>query len=205
MLNRRPFRLALLEASVSKLSGDGGVMREVWTRRAAVTAVAMTVLGLAPAVSAQTAGYRLGTGDKLKVTVFGEDDASGEYEIDSTGAISVRLLGRMAVKGMTVSEVEQALYDQYRSRGFFKNPKISIELVNLRPFFILGEVEKRGHYPYINGLTVAQAVAIAGGYTYRASRSRITIQRVGAAKEEPVGEDAPVYPGDIIRVPERFF
>jgi protein involved in polysaccharide export with SLBB domain len=180
-------------------------MRGVWTRRAAILATATTVVGLASAVSAQTAGYRLGTGDKLKVTVFGEEDASGEYEIDSTGAMSVRLLGRMQVKGMTVSEVEQALYDQYRSRGFFRNPKISIELVNLRPFFILGEVEKRGHYPYINGLTVAQAVAIAGGYTYRASRSRITIQRVGAAKEEPVSEDAPVYPGDIIRVPERYF
>jgi polysaccharide export outer membrane protein len=150
-------------------------------------------------------GYRLGTGDKLKVTVFGEEDASGEYEIDATGAISARLLGRLQVKGMTVSEVEQNLIEQYRARGFYRNPRISIELVNLRPFFILGEVEKRGSYPYINGLTVAQAVAIAGGYTYRASRSRITIQRMGAAKEEPVSEDAPVYPGDIVRVPERFF
>lgn len=149
--------------------------------------------------------YRLGTGDKLKVTVFGEEDASGEYEIDATGTISARLIGRMQVKGMTVSEVEQALYDQYRSRGFFKNPKISIELVNLRPFFILGEVEKRGSYPYVNGLTVAQAVAIAGGYTYRASRGRITIQRVGAPKEEPATEQTPVYPGDIVRVPERYF
>ena len=143
--------------------------------------------------------------DKLKVIVFGEEDASGEYEVDATGAISARLLGRVQVKGMTVSEVEQALIEQYRARGYFRNPRISIELVNLRPFFILGEVEKRGSYPYMNGLTVAQAVAIAGGYTYRASRGRITIQRAGAPKEEPVTEDAPVYPGDVIRVPERFF
>lgn len=150
-------------------------------------------------------GYRLGSGDKIKVTVFGEEDASGEYEIDATGAISVRLIGRMQVKNMTVSEVEQALIEQYRSRGFFKNPRISIELVNLRPFFILGEVEKRGSYPYVNGLTIAQAVAIAGGYTYRASRSRITIQRVGAPHEEPAKENDQVFPGDIIRVPERFF
>lgn len=154
---------------------------------------------------AQATGYRLGTGDKIKVTVFGEEDASGEYEIDGTGAISVRLIGRMQVKGMTVSEVEQMLIEQYRGHGFFKNPRISIELTNLRPFFILGEVEKRGSYPYVNGLTVAQAVAIAGGYTYRASRSRITVQRSGAAKEEPVSEEAIVLPGDIIRVPERFF
>jgi protein involved in polysaccharide export with SLBB domain len=170
---------------------------------AAMLAALVALIFVAPA-SAQ-GGYRLGTGDKIKVTVFGEDDASGEYEIDATGAISARLIGRMAVKGMTVSEVEQMLIDQYRSRGFFRNPRISIELVNLRPFFILGEVEKRGSYPYVNGLTVAQAVAIAGGYTYRASRGRITIQRVGAPKEEAATEDTLVYPGDIVRVPERFF
>jgi polysaccharide export outer membrane protein len=159
--------------------------------------------GVAPAIA--QAGYRLGTGDKLKVTVFGEEDASGEYEIDATGAISARLIGRVQVKNLTVSEVEQTLIDQYRSRGFFRNPRISIELVNLRPFFILGEVEKRGSYPYVNGLTVAQAVAIAGGYTYRASRTRISIQRVGAPQEVPAKENDPVYPGDIVRVPERFF
>jgi protein involved in polysaccharide export with SLBB domain len=170
---------------------------------AAVMAASAGVIPAAPAMA--QSGYRLGTGDKLKVTVFGEEDASGEYEIDATGAISARLIGRMAVKGMSVSEVEQMLIDQYRSRGFFRNPRISIELVNLRPFFILGEVEKRGSYPYVNGLTVAQAVAIAGGYTYRASRGRITIQRVGAPKEESATEDTLVYPGDIVRVPERFF
>jgi protein involved in polysaccharide export with SLBB domain len=164
---------------------------------------ALLPASLAPA--AAQGGYRLGPGDKLKVTVFGEEDASGEYEIDSTGAISVRLIGRMQVKDMTVSQVEQMLIDQYRSHGFFKNPRISIELVNLRPFFILGEVEKRGSYPYVNGLTVAQAVAVAGGYTYRASRTRITIQRLGAPQEVPAKENDPVYPGDIVRVPERFF
>ena len=130
-------------------------------------------------------GYRLGSGDKLKVTVFGEEDASGEYEVDATGAISVRLLGRIEVKGLGVGDVERTLVDQYKSRGFFRNPRISIELINLRPFFILGEVEKRGSYPYVNGLTVAQAVAIAGGYTYRASRGRITVQRLNGKEEPP--------------------
>jgi protein involved in polysaccharide export with SLBB domain len=185
------------------IGGMGVVQGSLLVLRAVVLAALVTFFIVAPA-SAQ-GGYRLGTGDKLKVTVFGEEDASGEYEIDATGAISARLIGRVAVKGMTVSEVEQMLIDQYRSRGFFRNPRISIELVNLRPFFILGEVEKRGSYPYVNGLTIAQAVAIAGGYTYRASRGRITIQRVGAPKEEPATEDTLVYPGDIVRVPERFF
>jgi polysaccharide export outer membrane protein len=182
--------------------GDAGSAVSQWV--VGLLVVVAFVLGLVAPVAAQS-GYRLGTGDTIKVTVFGEEDASGEYEIDATGTISARLIGRVAIKGMTVSEVEQTLYDQYRSRGFFKNPKISIELVNLRPFFILGEVEKRGQYPYINGLTVAQAVAIAGGYTYRASRGRITIQRAGTAREEPATEDAPVYPGDVVRVPERYF
>jgi polysaccharide export outer membrane protein len=166
---------------------------------------ALPTIALAPTLAWAQSGYRLGTGDKIKVTVFGEDDASAEYEVDATGAISVRLLGRVQVKGMTVAQVEQTLVDQYKSRGFFKNPRISIELTNLRPFFILGEVEKRGSYPYVDGLTVAQAVAIAGGYTYRASRSHITIQRVGAPKEEPATENTRVNPGDIVRVPERFF
>lgn len=189
---------------IAAMDAMGGVVgRSLVCLQVVVLAALMTFL-LSASASAQS-GYRLGAGDKLKVTVFGEEDASGEYEIDATGTISARLIGRVNVKGMTVSEVEQALIDQYRSRGFFRNPRISIELVNLRPFFILGEVEKRGSYPYVNGLTIAQAVAIAGGYTYRASRSRITIQRVGAPKEEPAAEDTPVFPGDIVRVPERFF
>lgn len=186
--------------AVIRPEAHGRARRVAW----AVLASLLIFFGVGVSASAQS-GYKLGTGDKLKVTVFGEDDASGEYEVDATGAISPRLLGRVEVKGLTVSQVEQLLADQYRSRGFFRNPRISIELTNLRPFFILGEVEKRGSYPYMNGLTVAQAVAVAGGYTYRASRSRITIQRAGSAKEEPVSEDAPVYPGDIVRVPERFF
>lgn len=189
-----------MSANATTFDTRGGA----WLKRIASYGLLLLLIALAPAAWAQTAGYHLGTGDKLKVTVFGEEDASGEYEIDATGSISARLLGRVQVKGMTVSEVEQALIDQYRGRGYFRNPRISIELINLRPFFILGEVEKRGSYPYVNGLTVAQAVAIAGGYTYRASRTRITVQRVGA-KDEPATEDTPVYPGDIVRVPERFF
>jgi protein involved in polysaccharide export with SLBB domain len=201
MLNRRP---SCLGRRVGCAYEGGMWMVRVRNLLLAGLMAALCMVVLGGTASAQ-GSYRLGTGDKLKVTVFGEEDASGEYEIDAAGTISARLLGRIAVRGMTTSEVEQTLYDQYRSRNIFKNPKISIELLNLRPFFILGEVEKRGQYPYVNGLTVAQAVAIAGGYTYRASRSRITIQRAGAPQEERVDEHAPVYPGDIVRVPERFF
>lgn len=185
-------------------AGAHGVTARLVSALAVALAAFMFVVGGVASAQAQAGGYRLGTGDKIKVTVFGEEDASGEYEVDSTGAISVKLLGRVQAKGLTVAEIEQALVDQYRSRGYFRNPRISIELTNLRPFFILGEVEKRGSYPYVTGLTIAQAVAIANGYTYRASKTRITIQHIGG-KEEPATEDTPVLPGDIVRVPERFF
>src|SRR5471030_1281075 len=121
-------------------AGAEGVTARFASLMVAAFVTVFLMFGAMSPASAQ-AGYKLGTGDKLKVTVFCEEDASGEYEIDASGAISAKLLGRIQVKGMTASEVEQALIDQYRSHGFFRNPRISIELVNLRPFYILGEVE----------------------------------------------------------------
>jgi protein involved in polysaccharide export with SLBB domain len=111
------------------------------------------------------------------------------------------------VAGMTLAELEALLAERYRSSGYLRDPKLSVELMSARPFFVLGEVQKPGSYPYVSGLTVAQAVAIAGGYTRRASSSRITVKRFGssAGAEESVTEDAPLLPGDIMRVPERFF
>ena len=122
--------------------------------------------------------YKLGVGDKIKILVYGDDDVSGEFEVDSTGAISAKLIGHVTVQGLAVADVEKLLAETYRIKGYIKDPQVSIEIIYFRPFFILGEVEKRGSYPYVNGLTVVQAVAIAGGYTYRASKSRITIQRL---------------------------
>jgi polysaccharide export outer membrane protein len=94
---------------------------------------------------------------------------------------------------MTVGEVELMLVYLYRSKRILLDPRISVEAISLRPFFILGEVEKRGSYPYMPGLTVAQAVAIAGDYTYRASRSRVTVQRQGAS-EERASQDTLLHP-----------
>lgn len=181
----------------SVMSFAGGRMR------IAVIAVCALITLLAMAMPA-AAQYRLGTGDKVRVTVFGEEDLSGEFEVDSTGALSLKAIGRVPVAGRTVAEVEQTVIGMYRSAGYLRNPRVSIEITNTRPFFILGEVQKPGSYPYVNGMTIAQAVAIASGYTYRASRGRITVKR-GAAGEVQVTEDTPVMPGDIIRVPERFF
>ena len=157
---------------------------------------------------AQAADYKLGAGDKVMVVVLADPEFSGEYEVDASSNISVRMIGRLSALGMTTGELEAALTERYRAGGYLRNPKLSVELMSARPFFILGEVMKPGSYPYVAGLTVAQAVAIAGGgYTRRASTSRIKIKRFGspAGVEDPATEDSTVNPGDILRVPERFF
>ncbi|SMF21272.1 polysaccharide export outer membrane protein [Tistlia consotensis] len=155
---------------------------------------------------APQAVYRLDTGDKLRVTVFDEEDLSGEFEVNSTGVISLPLIGEVKAEGRTLSELEQAIVAKLLN-GYLKNPRVSIEVLNYRPFYILGEVNNPGSYPYVSGMTVLNAVALAGGYTYRARKDRILIQRNGADKDSAtvVGERAAVLPGDIITVDERFF
>jgi protein involved in polysaccharide export with SLBB domain len=167
--------------------------------------VIATVAGLCS--SALAAEYKLGAGDKIRVVVLADPEFNGEYEVDATGNISARMIGRLSVLGMTTAELETALTQRYRDGGYLRNPRLSVELVSARPFFIMGEIVKPGSYSYVAGLTVAQAIAIAGGYTRRASTSRLKIKRFGspANTEESVTEDSTINPGDILRVPERFF
>ena len=151
--------------------------------------------------------YRVAPGDRLRVTVLSDTELSGEYEVDSTGMISPRMAGRVIVLGMSMPEIETMLAERYRSGGYLRNPRLSVDLVSRRPFYIVGEITRAGSFPYVSGINVLQAIAIAGGYTRRASKTRITIQRFNAqqGQEETVTEDSPVGPGDIIRVPERWF
>ncbi len=151
--------------------------------------------------------YRVAPGDKIRVVVLSDTELSGDYEVDSTGLISPRMAGRVSVVGMTTAEIEAMLRDRYRTDGFLRNPKLSVDLVARRPFYILGEITKAGAFPYVNGINVIQAVAIAGGYTRRASKTRITVRRFNspAGEEETVTEDSPIGPGDVIYVPERWF
>ncbi len=150
--------------------------------------------------------YRLGTGDKLKITVYGEEDLSGEFLVDGSGQVQLPLVGQVKAATLTihefVAEVTTALKD-----GYLKDPKVSVEVLNYRPFYIIGEVNKPGEYPYENGLSVLGAVALAGGYTYRANDNDVYVRRAGKGKEESMPADSTtrVYPGDIIRVAERIF
>jgi len=156
--------------------------------------------------AAETAAYRLGTGDKVRVTVYNEKDLSGDFDVNDQGLIALPLLGQVQVRGLTISEAQELITDKY-GKDYLINPRVNVEVLNYRPFFILGEVKSPGSYPFVNGMTIVNAVALAGGYTPRANRSRVLIKRAAdpRAGEVEVPEDGPVLPGDVIRVPERFF
>jgi len=150
--------------------------------------------------------YRLGSGDKVSVNVFGESELSGEFLVGDDGQVDLPLIGAVQATGQTVNEFQTAVVARY-SQGYLKDPKVSISVLNYRPFFITGEVGKGGEYPYKAGLTIQNAVAIAGGYTYRANTGKAFVRRAGADQEVPVEltQRITLNPGDIVRIPERFF
>ena len=149
---------------------------------------------------------KLAPGDKVRVTVFGEDKISGDYDIDTAGYVSLPLAGSVMAAGLTKPDLERELAKKL-SGDYLKSPKVTVSVINFRPFFILGEVEKPGEYQYRSGMNVLSAMAMAGGPTYRASRSSILIQRAGTTelKEYPLDTTVSILPGDLVRVPERYF
>lgn len=154
---------------------------------------------------AQAPAYTLDSGDRLRITVFGHPDLSGEFEVSSSGAVSMPLIGDVEAEGLSLQNLEQAVIAKLKP-DYLKNPQVSAEVVNYRPFFIIGEVRNPGTYPYIGGMRVVNAVALAGGFTYRARKDQIKLTRAkGDGQPETVGQDAIVLPGDVIQIPERFF
>jgi protein involved in polysaccharide export with SLBB domain len=152
--------------------------------------------------------YRLGTGDRIAVTVFGQGDMSGEFDVDDTGSIALPLAGAVPVKNKTPREVEKALETQLGGRGgVLNNPKVNVAVVKYRPVYILGEVQRPGAYPYQSGMTILNAVALAGGYTYRASNKKISVIREETGDRKPLAASEMNYlePGDVVTVPERWF
>lgn len=170
-----------------------------------------TALPPAPEAAAAPAGpvaYTLGSGDKVRIIVFGEEGLTGEYSIADNGDLSFPLIGTVPAKGHSVAQLQAAVRERL-ANGYLKDPRVSVEVLTYRPYYILGEVNKPGEYPYTAGLTLQQAVATAGGYTYRANTRRIAVKHADETAEHGVevrgGPSVSVQPGDTIRIPERFF
>ena len=172
-----------------------------------VAAFAQAAETLAPAADdGADFEYRLGAADKVRITVFGEEGLSGEFFVSGAGRIAMPLVGEVDAVGLTTAELQLAIEAKLQD-GYMKMPRVSAEVLNYRPFYILGEVKKPGEYPYTNKLTVLKAVATAEGFTYRANTKRVFIKRAEAEteKEFPLDQATAVEPGDTIRISERFF
>ena len=152
--------------------------------------------------------YRLAADDELRIVVFGEDTLSKTYTVTSAGDIAFPLLGDVRAAGMTANELNAFLTEKLAG-GYLNDPRINIEVTKFRPFYVLGEVTKSGQFNYRPELTALQAIALAGGYTYRADRKKVFIRRAGEEREftYELNQGRAIYisPGDTIRVGERFF
>jgi polysaccharide export outer membrane protein len=157
-----------------------------------------------PETSSETE-YRLGSGDQLRVIVFGEADLTGQYIVSTQGTIAYPLVGSVQAAGLTIAAFTTQL--QHALEAYVRAPNVSVEVANYRPFFILGEVNRPGTYPYSPHLTVQNAVATAGGFTYRANKGRVYIKHAEEPEERAyrLDNNTPVLPGDTVRIGERFF
>lgn len=159
--------------------------------------------GLSPLATAAPGAYRLGPGDELRVIVAGLNAMNNSYLVDDTGAIAVPMLDPIVVAGKTVREVETAIAGQIRTRQLVLEPAVSAQILTYRSFFITGEVQRPGKYPYVPGMSLTTAVSVAGGYTFRANTKSATIVR--DAVKSAASSDTPVLPGDMITIRESWF
>lgn len=150
--------------------------------------------------------YLLGPGDRLKVITFGEDELTGEFSVGPDGYVAVPLVGGVKASGLTIRQFERAV-EQAEAPRYVSNPHVSVEVLTYRPFFILGEVNHPGQFPYVKDMTILDAVATASGFTYRANTHAIKLKRAGERAEHVVKitPGTVISPGDTIVVGERFF
>lgn len=150
--------------------------------------------------------YPLGTGDKLRITVFNEPTLSGEFSVETNGEISLPLIGDVKVLGTTPNQATEIIRQMF-ANGYLRDPRVSLEVVSYRPFFILGEVRRAGQFPYVSSMSVLDAIATAEGFTPRANKNYVFIRRLGEQAElrYKLTSDLRVWPGDTIRLAERYF
>lgn len=150
--------------------------------------------------------YKLAPNDKVRVAVFSEPTLSGEFTISSDGKIAFPLIGELEAAGKSASELS-ALITSRLSDGFVREPSVTAEVLTFRPFYVLGEVNRAGEFPFTPGMSVPQAIASAQGFTYRANQNFVFLTRAGSAEEVrvPITPSLKIYPGDTIRAVERYF
>jgi polysaccharide export outer membrane protein len=163
--------------------------------------------GLPPLPATQAGPYRLGVGDEMRIITFGEERLTGQFRVNDRGEVAIPLLGTVQANGLTTTELEHNIARQLVVKKVLLDPSVSVEVLGYRPVFILGEVSKPGQYPYQPGMTVLTAVAVAGGFTYRAETDYASILRTTDthAVEGRVPRGTEVRPGDVIDVFERYF
>ncbi|GAW41410.1 Polysialic acid transport protein KpsD precursor [Brevundimonas sp. SH203] len=172
--------------------------------------VLAAVVGLAlafglTAFSDPTLGdYRLAPADRVRIEVFGEPALGGDFTLDGRGRITLPLIGEIQASGLSAPRLQAAVADAL-AKGYLNQPRVAAQVLTYRPFYILGEVNRPGEYPYAADLTALQAVATAQGFTYRANSRRLFVRRAGVAVEQPLSPDARILPGDTVRIAERYF
>ena len=170
------------------------------------TVKATDIARVAPA-SGGDVDYRLGANDRVRIIVFGQPTLTGEYTLDGNGVLAFPLIGNVNAQGQTTSQVQQAIASRL-DPDFLRNPSVSAEVITRRPFYVIGEVQKPGNYPYVTDMTALQAIAMAGGYTYRARQNNLYLKRLdanGRMIRVAATPETKVKPGDTVEVKERYF
>lgn len=150
--------------------------------------------------------YQLGTGDKLKVTVFDDTSITGDYAVDGQGVVSLPLAGNIHAKGMTLAQFRAEVEDRL-GKAYVRNPHVAAEVVNFRPVYILGDVANPGEFPFVERMTIYSLAAKAAGFTYRADRKHVYIRHEGESLETryALTSGTAVRPGDTVRIGQRVF
>lgn len=201
---RIPMTIATRLFTHGKSAGSGSATRPLFLL--ILTCALLLSVPRGDAAAQALDAYRLGPGDQLKLTVFDNPRESGEFEVDSLGNVAHPLIGSITARGRTLEEFQEFVRKALDEK-FIVNPKVSVEVLNYRPFYIYGEVNRGGSYPYVVGLTVRRAVAIAGGFTRRARKAPVLLVRDEVKGTEKYDRelDEVVLPGDIIEVQRRLF
>ena len=184
------------------------------TRRLALLAPVAAVAGcsapganLPPIEETARSEYRLGASDQVRVTVFNDPRLTGEFRISDTGSLNLPLIGALPVAGRSPAQAGELIASEMRRQGLFQSPNVAVEVLAYRPVFVLGMVERGGQFPYQPGMTVLSAVALAGGFTYRAVQDQVSVTRgtEGQPREYRAPRNAALLPGDVVTVFERQF